>query len=78
MLKRVYLEITNVCNLACHFCPGTARPPRFLSAREFSLFLEKLQGQTEYLYFHVMVSPCCIRSCPSFWIWRQQAGSKSA
>lgn len=66
MLKRVYLEITNVCNLACHFCPGTARPPRFLSAREFSLFLEKLQGQTEYLYFHVMGEPLLHPELPLF------------
>ena len=24
-LKKVYLEITNVCNLRCDFCPGTRR-----------------------------------------------------
>lgn len=66
MLKRVYLEITNVCNLACHFCPGTAREPHFLSVREFSLFLEKLRGQTEYLYFHVMGEPLLHPELPLF------------
>ena len=25
MLRKVYLEITNVCNLSCAFCPGTRR-----------------------------------------------------
>lgn len=57
MLKRVYLEITNVCNLACSFCPGTQRPPRFLSPAEFRLLAEKLRPHTDYLYLHVMGEP---------------------
>lgn len=24
MLKKAYLEITNICNLSCSFCPGHA------------------------------------------------------
>ena len=57
MLKRVYLEITNVCNLSCSFCPGTRRPKHFLSVEEFSLLAGKLAGHTEYLYLHVMGEP---------------------
>ena len=55
--KRVYLEITNVCNLQCSFCPGTARAPRFLSPEEFDLLAGRLEGATEYLYFHLMGEP---------------------
>lgn len=57
MLKKAYLEITNVCNLACAFCPGTKRPPRFLTAEEFTALAEKLVGHVEYLYFHLMGEP---------------------
>ncbi len=57
MLKRVYLEITNVCNLACSFCPGTARPPRFMREEEFSALVKRLRGETQYLYFHLMGEP---------------------
>lgn len=57
MFKRVYVEITNVCNLACVFCPGTEREKRFLSPEEFRLMAEKLRGHTHYLYFHVMGEP---------------------
>ena len=57
MLKRVYLEITNVCNLACSFCPGTKRPKRFLSPDEFHTLASRLAGHTEYLYLHVMGEP---------------------
>lgn len=57
MLNRVYVEITNVCNLACSFCPGTARPRRFMTAAEFRAAAGGLQGHTDYLYLHVMGEP---------------------
>lgn len=57
MLKKVYVEITNVCNLSCEFCPGTSRTPQFMSAEAFETILKKLLGFTEHLYFHVMGEP---------------------
>lgn len=57
MLKKVYIEITNCCNLDCVFCPGTKREKRFMSAEEFATVLRNIQGQTEYVYFHVMGEP---------------------
>lgn len=57
MLKKVYLEITNVCNLSCCFCPGTKREKRFMRPEEFALLSEKLAGHTEFLYFHLMGEP---------------------
>ena len=56
-LKKVYLEITNVCNLNCSFCPGTKRPAGFLSVEEFRRFGAKLRPHTEYLYLHLMGEP---------------------
>lgn len=55
--KKVYLEITNVCNLCCSFCHGTRRPVRFLSPAEFDVLAGKLAGSTEYIYFHLMGEP---------------------
>ena len=57
MFKRIYLEITNVCNLRCSFCPGTVREKRFLSVAEFRLLAQKLRPHTDYLYLHVMGEP---------------------
>ena len=57
MLKKAYLEITNVCNLNCAFCPGTRREKRFMSPEEFRLLSAKLKGNAEFLYFHLMGEP---------------------
>lgn len=54
---KVYLEITNRCNLSCAFCPGTKRAPGLLTTAQFEALLGKLQGYTEYLYFHLMGEP---------------------
>ena len=55
--KKVYLEITNVCNRACAFCPGTEREPRFLGEADFLCLIGKLRPWTDYLYFHLMGEP---------------------
>lgn len=55
--KKAYLEITNVCNLSCVFCPGTRRTPGFLSPEGFHLLAGRLRPHTEYLYLHLMGEP---------------------
>lgn len=57
MLKKAYLEITNLCNLACAFCPGTRREKRFMTLEEFKILSARLRPHTEYLYFHLMGEP---------------------
>lgn len=56
-LKKAYLEITNVCNRNCSFCPGTRRRTGFLSPGDFKRYGEKLRPHTEYLYLHLMGEP---------------------
>jgi radical SAM protein with 4Fe4S-binding SPASM domain len=56
-LKKAYIEITNICNLSCAFCPGTSRRPEFMSAERFEIVMGKLSGLTEHLYLHVMGEP---------------------
>ena len=56
-LKKAYIEITNVCNLSCAFCPGTSRKPEFMDVQGFRTVLGKLSGLTDHLYLHVMGEP---------------------
>lgn len=55
--RKVYVEISNVCNLSCRFCPGTKRQPKIMDAEEFTQILKKLQPYTDFVYFHLMGEP---------------------
>ena len=55
--RKVYLEISNICNLTCRFCPGTKRPKKAMTEDELSILLPKLRPYTDYLYFHLMGEP---------------------
>ena len=57
--QKIYLEISNVCNLRCRFCPGTKRTPKIMTEEEFSSLLPKLRPWADYLYFHLMGEPLC-------------------
>lgn len=57
MYNKVYVEITNICNMSCSFCHGHNRPPRKMTKDEFAAVLDKLTKQTEYIYYHLMGEP---------------------
>ncbi len=56
-LKKVYVEITNSCNLNCKFCIKNDRKVEYISINNFKLLLNKLENYTDYLYFHVLGEP---------------------
>jgi radical SAM protein with 4Fe4S-binding SPASM domain len=64
--KKVYLEITNVCNLRCPFCPPSGRAPGFMSRERFLQALEQLAPYTRYLYFHIKGEPLLHPLLPEF------------
>lgn len=55
--RKVYLEISNICNLKCAFCPGTKRPRHAMDEEEFARLAQKLRPYSDYLYFHLMGEP---------------------
>lgn len=55
--SRVYVEITNICNKNCSFCPGTVRQMKRMTMDEFAFVAKSLRSVTDYLYFHVMGEP---------------------
>ncbi len=57
MYSRVYVEVTNICNMSCSFCHGHKRAPHSITVAEFSHILDELEGKTSYLYYHLMGEP---------------------
>lgn len=66
MISRCYLEITNICNLDCLFCPKTERAKRRMTVEEFDLLTNRLQGGVRFLYFHLMGEPLLHPQLPYF------------
>lgn len=57
--KRVYLEISNICNLHCPFCIPLARPAGRMSAAQFRIAAEQIRPYSDYLYLHIKGEPLC-------------------
>lgn len=66
MYSRVYVEITNICNMNCSFCHGHSRPPRQMTEAEYARVLEQLSGKTQYIYHHLMGEPLIHPLLPQF------------
>ncbi|UHA71892.1 radical SAM/SPASM domain-containing protein [Paenibacillus sp. 481] len=55
--KKVYIEITSVCNLACTFCPPTERTKNFIKLDTFNNILDQIKPHTNHIYLHVKGEP---------------------
>ena len=54
---RAYIEITNVCGLACSFCPPKDQPTQTMTLLFFESILVQLQEYTRDIALHVMGDP---------------------
>lgn len=57
MFKKVYIEITNVCNLNCTFCPETKRKKEFMTVENFEKIIGKVHNYTNLVCLHVKGEP---------------------
>lgn len=55
--KRIFIEISNVCNLACTFCPPSKRESKVMSVHDFETVLRKIEGHGDHIYLHVKGEP---------------------
>ena len=77
MYSRVYVEITNICNMNCSFCHGHSRSARRMTLAEFSQVLDQLQGKTQYVYYHLMGEPLTHPQLPDFLALAKTRGFRS-
>jgi MoaA/NifB/PqqE/SkfB family radical SAM enzyme len=55
--KKIYIEITNRCNLACDFCHQTARPGSCMSPADFTGIVRQIRPLTDHVCLHVLGEP---------------------
>lgn len=74
--SKIYLEISNICNLKCSFCPGTKRKAKAMTEEEFAFLLPRLRPWSDFLYFHLMGEPLCHPKLERFLALAGEAGFK--
>lgn len=57
MISKVYVEITNICNLDCSFCHKTNRDLAMMTSEQFEYIAKHMREYTNYLFFHLMGEP---------------------
>ena len=55
--KKIYIEITNICNLNCSFCSANTRKLAYISVDNFSKIINEIKNYTDYIYLHVKGEP---------------------
>lgn len=58
-MKYAYIEIANICNLNCSFCPYSQkkRSPSWMSVELFSKIIDDIKNHVEEIYLHVLGEP---------------------
>lgn len=64
--KKIYIEITNACNLNCTFCPPTKRERAYMTVEDFTHILDKIKPHGDYLFLHVKGEPLLHPELKSF------------
>ncbi len=54
---RTYIEISNICNLQCTFCPEVERDNKILSSEQFRKILKEVLPHTDQVCLHLMGEP---------------------
>lgn len=57
MYQRVHIEISNICNVQCSFCPIVERPKDIMSVEKFESILEQVVPLTKDVCLHLMGEP---------------------
>lgn len=54
---KIYLEITNICNLKCSFCPEGNRKKEFMKLENFQYIIKQIKDYTNLIALHVKGEP---------------------
>lgn len=55
--KKIYIEITNACNLNCPFCIKNKRKINYMKIDEYKIIIDKIKKHTKEIYLHILGEP---------------------
>lgn len=57
MFKKIYLEISNICNVQCSFCPVVEKDKKAMTTDEFEAILKQAAPLAEIICLHLLGEP---------------------
>jgi radical SAM protein with 4Fe4S-binding SPASM domain len=57
LFKKIYIEVSNLCNLQCTFCPEVLRPKKIMPLELFEKVIEEISPYTKTICLHLMGEP---------------------
>lgn len=57
MFKKIYIEISNICNVQCSFCPVVEKENKLMDLAEFEAILKQAAPLAEIICLHLMGEP---------------------
>ncbi len=57
MFKKIYLEISNICNVQCSFCPVVEKDKKLMDIIEFESILKEVAPLAEIICLHLLGEP---------------------
>jgi len=55
--KKIYIEITNACNLNCQFCIKNQRKINYITLENYKHIINKIKDYTKEIYLHILGEP---------------------
>ncbi len=55
--KRIHVEISNICNVQCSFCPIVERPKEIMAIDQYQKILDQIVALTDDICLHLMGEP---------------------
>lgn len=74
--KRIYLEITNLCNLSCSFCPIDQRKANTMALPSFKAIIDQAEPLAEQICLHLMGEPLAHPEIENVLKYCSQIGAK--
>lgn len=57
MFERIYIEISNICNLQCSFCPEVVREKKVITVENFRYYATQAKPLAKQVCLHLMGEP---------------------
>jgi radical SAM protein with 4Fe4S-binding SPASM domain len=57
MFDKIYIELSNICNLQCHFCPEVTRDKKLMTPADFKKIAIQAKPLTRQICLHLMGEP---------------------